>query len=117
MRRAIGPVAAVWLLCQAATLTLVPAQLGASLAECTCSHGADGTCPMHHPAAATSKVCVVQSMTASGAATVNALFSVVGLVSVRSLAVAPVPATSALPVERPMAIGRPSSPDPPPPRA
>jgi hypothetical protein len=116
VRRALGPIAVVWLACQAATLMIVPARLGASLAECACSHGADATCPMHH-GAATSRVCVVQSMTASGAATVNALFGVVGLVSVRSLAVAPVPATSALPVERPMAIGRPSPPDPPPPRA
>jgi hypothetical protein len=117
MRRAIGPVAAVWLLCQAATLTLVPAQLGASLAECTCSHGADGTCPMHHPAAATSKVCVVQSMTASGAATVNALFSVVGPVPVRSLVTVLVPAARPVAVGCPTATDRPSPPDPPPPRA
>ena len=116
VRRALGPIAVVWLACQAATLAIVPARLGASLAECACSHGADATCPMHHRAA-TSKVCVVQSMTASGAATPNALFSVVGLVSVRSLAVAPVPETSALPVECPTAIGQPSPPDPPPPRA
>src|SRR5580692_9322441 len=108
VRRALGPIAVAWLLCQAATLTIVQARLGASLAECACAHGADASCPMHHGATATSRVCVLQSMTASGAATVNVLFSVVGLVPVRaSLETAPVPVASAVPVECPMATGRP----------
>jgi hypothetical protein len=117
LRRALGPIAAVWLACQAATLTIVPAQLGASLAECACTHGAEATCPMHHGAAVTSRVCVLQSLTASGAAMVNALFSLVGLEPVRSLATVRVPAVSPVAVECSMATDRPSPPDPPPPRA
>jgi hypothetical protein len=117
VRRALGPIAAVWLVCQAATLTLVPSLLGASLTECECSHGADASCPMHRGTAATSKVCVLQSMTASGAATLHALFTVVGLVPARSLAIALVPTASPVPIEGSIATERPSPPDPPPPRA
>ena len=59
-RRVLGPIAAVWLVCHGATLTLVPALLwfrsrDANAAECTCAHGAEATCPMHHRTAAGAK--------------------------------------------------------------
>jgi hypothetical protein len=116
-RRALGPIAAVWLLCQAATLTLVPALLEASLAECLCTNGADASCPMHHRTTASSKVCVMQSLTTNAAATLNALFSVVGVVPARSLANGLVPTASPVLIECSMATERPSPPEPPPPRA
>src|SRR5258708_39241361 len=51
-RRVLGPLVGSWLLCQIATLTIVPVTLAWSSAgelACTCSHGgADGMCPMHH---------------------------------------------------------------------
>ena len=50
-RRVLGPLAGSWLLCQIATLTVAPVALAwgsASELACTCSHGADGMCPMHH---------------------------------------------------------------------
>jgi hypothetical protein len=53
----------------------------------------------------------MQSLTASAAATLNALFSVVGLVPARSQATAPAPAASPLLIERSMATERPSPPD------
>jgi hypothetical protein len=117
VRRAIGPIAAAWLVCQAVTLTLVPAQLEASLAECVCAHGADATCPMHHRTTADSRVCAMQSLTTSAATTVNALFSVVGLVPARSQATTLAPMASPVLIESSMAAERPSPPDPPPPRA
>jgi hypothetical protein len=116
-RRALGPTAAVWLVCQAATLTLAPALLDASVAECVCTHGADATCPMHHKTATSAKVCVVQSTTTSAPAALNSLFSVVGLVPDSPLAIAPVPTASPLLIECSMVTERHSPPDPPPPRA
>jgi hypothetical protein len=115
-RRALGPIIAVWLVCQAATLMLVPVLLEASLAECMCTQGADATCPMHHGTAASSKVCVMQSMTTSATATLNALFSVVGLMPASLMASAPVSTASLMPLECSRATLRPSPPDPPPPR-
>jgi hypothetical protein len=116
-RRALGPIAAVWLVCQAATLTLVPVLLGTSLAECTCIHGTDASCPMHRTAAAGSKVCVMQGLTTNATATLNSLFSVVGLMPAPLLATAPLPTASPVFLECSMATHRPSLPDPPPPRA
>src|SRR5580704_12735322 len=118
-RRVLGPIAAVWLVCQAAMLAFVPAVLGARLPECTCTYGAAGTCPMHHgTAAAGSKVCVIQSLTTSATATLSSLFiSVVGLVPAPLRATAPTPTTRSVFLERSMATHRPSPPDPPPPRA
>src|SRR6478752_4872207 len=96
-RRSIGPIAAVWLLCQVATLAAVPALLAASLAECVC--GADAACPMHHKTAAGSKVCVMQSANADVPATLNLLFSIAGLVPTPQLELAPIHAADAVPVE------------------
>jgi hypothetical protein len=49
-RRLLGPLAGAWLLCQIATLTVAPALAWGSASElaCTCAHGANGLCPMHH---------------------------------------------------------------------
>jgi hypothetical protein len=121
-RRVLAPIAAVWLVCHGATLTLVPALLwlqstDASVTECTCGTGADATCPMHHPAAAGAKVCVIQSLTTNATATLNALFGVVGLVPAPPMTAAPVPAASPVLLDYSVATARPSPPDPPPPRA
>jgi hypothetical protein len=117
-RRSLGLITAVWLVSQAATLTLVPALLDAGSAQCTCPYGgADATCPMHHRTAASPKVCAMQSVTTGPAATLNALFSVVGLLPPSLPAIAPVPTASRLVLERSTETRRPSVPDPPPPRA
>src|ERR1700738_5700897 len=45
------PLVGSWLLCQIATLTIAPIELARSSASelaCTCAHGADNVCPMHH---------------------------------------------------------------------
>jgi hypothetical protein len=122
VRRVLAPIAAVWLVCHGATLTLVPALLwvqsmDASVTECTCATGAEATCPMHHRAAAGSKVCVIQSLTTNATATLNALFGTIGLVPAQPMTTAPVPTASPVLLDWSMATARPSPPDPPPPRA
>jgi hypothetical protein len=116
-RRSKCRIAAVWLLCQAATFAVVPALLDASLAECVCAHGADATCPMHHKTAAGSKVCVMQSATTDVPATLNLLFSVTGLVPAAQLDLVPVHAADAIVFEHSVLRYRSSPPDSPPPRA
>ena len=116
-RRALSAVAAIWLVCHAATLAVAPAMLGASLADCECIHGAEAMCPMHHTTSAGFKVCAMRSVTTSTTATLNALFSVAALVPVRHLAMAPVPTACPMRLECSTATERPSPPDPPPPRA
>jgi hypothetical protein len=119
VRRALGPIAALWLACQAATLTLVPA-LGwqsTGAAACTCTHGADAMCPMHHRAAAGTTVCTLQSATTSPAAALNALFGAVGVVPVSQRVTTPAPVVSRARLAHSMATARPAPPDPPPPRA
>lgn len=120
--RVLRSIAAAWLFCWATTMTLVPAVLwlgpvDASVAQCACPHGADATCPMHHQPAASSTLCVIQSATANSTASLGALFSIVGLVSDRSVAIAHLTAVSGVVLERSTTTERPSPPDPPPPRA
>jgi hypothetical protein len=121
-RRALGLVAATWLFCQATTLVLVPTLLGigameASVAECTCAHGANATCPMHHKLSASAKVCALQGMTTSTAALVNALFGVAGLLPAPMLAASQEPARPMARLDRATATSRRISPDSPPPRS
>jgi hypothetical protein len=116
-RRIIGPIAAVWLVSQAAALSLAPVMLDATQAACTCGNLADATCPMHHGAAAGSKVCVMQSTTTNATVTLNSLFSVVGLVPASLPAMAPLPRVSPVFLTCSTASSRPFPPDAPPPRA
>ena len=116
-RRALGPIAAVWLACHAATLVLVPVLLDPTLAACMCAHGADATCPMHHGTAARSKHCVMKDVTTNAATTLSSLFSVVGVVAVLALGRASVPAIRPVRLESSRVTQQPSPPDPPPPRA
>jgi hypothetical protein len=121
-RHALGPIAALWLICQAATLTLVPVLgwLGSTgAAACTCTNGAaDAMCPMHHKAAtAGTTVCTLQSATTNPVAALNAFLGVVGVVPVSQRATMPTPAASRVLLTRSVATARPTPPDPPPPRA
>jgi hypothetical protein len=116
-RRAVGPIAALWLFCQAATLAVVPILLDASLAACVCADRADATCPMHHKTAVGTKVCAMQSAAANAPITLNSLLSVAGLLPTRPQAIVPAATASAALFERSMLTQRPSPPDPPPPRA
>jgi hypothetical protein len=120
LRRALGPIVGVWLVCQIAPLVLASAapwvtMPGAELA-CTCPHDATGACPMHKKEAS-SAPCLLRGANDSRAAVLGYLFGSVGLLP------APMPSTI------PMSIGtvslvqissvtdRALPPDPPPPRS
>lgn len=122
LRRALGPLAAVWLVWQGGTLVFATAAFGfdavaVTLIECTCSHGDHAICPMHHKPAPGSKLCLMGSAEDAGAAVLTSLFGGVGLV--------PAPPSTARPdSQRAVVLGdarthslRPAPPDPPPPRA
>jgi hypothetical protein len=120
LRRALGPVAAVWLLCQAAALMLGPAAhlLGAveAPAECTCLHGDHAICPMHHTPARGAQFCVM-SADDNGVAVLTSILIGPGLVQ-EVVRPAPPPAELAA-ASRDITTRslRPAPPDPPPPRA
>jgi hypothetical protein len=122
LRFVLGPVAAVWLVCQATTLTVAPGLLWFGSTDvnrlaCTCAHGIGATCPMHHRTTGHPKVCAFQSMATSATAVLRALFSSLGLVPDSSFATVPPQAATSVRLSPFLAKLRPSPPDPPPPRA
>ena len=117
VRRALGPIAIAWLVSQAAAFALGPVLLDVSLADCICSHDAEGICPMHHKTAAASKVCVMQSATMDVPAALTVLLSVVGPLPSPPLSKVPAAADHAGVIEKAFQTERPAPPDPPPPRA
>src|SRR5262245_42968296 len=94
LRRALGPMAAAWLLCQAATWTATPLVFWLSPAaeslECTCAHGDHAICPMHHKPAAGSKLCLMRSADDSGPAVLTSILSAVGIVPAAASVLVPV---------------------------
>jgi hypothetical protein len=116
-RRALGPTAAAWLVCQTVTLALAPALLSGLVEECVCTHGADATCPMHHKPAAGVKVCVMQSADTRVPGTLSSLFGITGLLPAPTPPTVAASAAGPVLVELSRTIGRSSPPDPPPPRA
>ena len=124
LRRVLAPLTALWLLCQVGTVALVPAALrgtplGAHGTECTCGHGDDMMCPMHHhQPAGRPTPCSMQAVDHSGAAVLTALSGIAGFITQPSRSIQP-----PLSVEHKLAAAnlpagqRPVPPDPPPPRA
>jgi hypothetical protein len=121
LRRALGRIAVAWLLCQAATVTLVPTAIsgfaGVHVVECTCSHGDHATCPMHHKPAPGSKLCLMRSANDSGIAVLSWLLNGVGLMPAAAQSVTPASEPVRLFFDVTTASLRPAPPDPPPPRA
>jgi hypothetical protein len=121
-RRALGPLAAAWLLCQLGMVALVPAASATGSVpvvalECTCSHGDHATCPMHHKSAAGPERCAMRSADDSATGVLISLFGPLGLIPVRSGVLTPAPSTAvALAPQTTIAL-RDAPPDPPPPRA
>ena len=117
LRRALGPVVGVWLVCQIAPLMVTPAAFWvADQLACTCPRGAGGACPMHKQTASTT-ACLIRSVDDTGTAVLSALLGPVGLVPVPTLPVAPVVMGTSTPGEPAPATNRSRPPDPPPPRA
>lgn len=115
LRRAMGPIAAAWLVCHAATLALAPAVLAFSPA-CVCASGANATCPMHHQPATSGKACAMKSATATAPDALQALLSVVGPVPIRVSSINPLQRAGRQRAESSVASLRTSPPDSPPPR-
>jgi hypothetical protein len=122
LRRALGPLAVTWLLCQVVTVGLATAAFGfdavaVALIECTCAHGTDHTdCPMHHPAAPSGssfQQCVGQSDTAL----LGSILGQAGLVPAGADALPAIPPRAFVPMDGRTFVLRPAPPDPPPPRA
>ena len=125
LRRALVPLAALWLSCQVGTVALVPVALWVTAAdphaaECTCGHGADAMCPMHRhkPAGAPTSDCSMQAANETGTAVLTSLVGVTGLVpqATPSL-VGLIPSTHVRSFDVGVRGERHVPPDPPPPRA
>lgn len=122
-RRALGPIAAGWLLCQTATLVFATVAFAVTgdasvLLECTCAHDSDHTtCPMHHPANR-SKTGLAQIQCA-GSAELGLLASLLGNVGLTPAVSRVLLSPSLQPViilDVSTLVLRPEPPDPPPPR-
>src|SRR3954454_12240356 len=124
LRRALAPLAAIWLVCQLGAAALVPAALSAGAGQeraagCTCGHGAHAMCPMHHhQPSGPDRTCSMQPVNTAPAAVLSALVGLPGFrPGATSSLLAPdtsVHAGTAGVDDR----GRPPlPPDPPPPRA
>jgi len=116
LRHARAVIALLWLTCNTATLALVPVLFDTSIAACTCAHGADAMCPMHHKATTGATRCAMQSTSATAPAVLNALLSIAGLLPSASPPMKPVTIAQAVLAERSTLTDRPSPPDSPPPR-
>jgi len=121
LRRALGPIAVTWLLCQVATIAAAPVVigLGASeeLLECKCTHGDHAICPMHHRPAPGSKICLMGSANNTSTAVLTSLFTGVGLIGDPFQVIAPSSTYTRVRTHGTPLSLRPAPPDPPPPRA
>src|SRR5258705_3517430 len=122
LRRALAPLAAMWLSCQIGTVALVPVALWVSAAdshaaECTCGHGADAMCPMHHhkPTGNTNGNCAMQAAKSPATAVLTALVGVAGGQPKTTTAVVCPGAPPPLRNSHPGGPGGAPSPPPPPP--
>ena len=131
LRRVLAPLALVWLSCQIGTVALVPVALWVSAAdphaaECTCGHGTDAMCPMHHKPSggpmhheptSGSVPCAMQAANSSEAAVLTTLVGTAGLIAEPPRAIQPaVPSVGAQAGDVSAVGERPVPPDPPPPR-
>jgi hypothetical protein len=122
LRRVLAPLTAIWLTCQIGTVALVPVALWVSTAdphaaECTCQHGGEATCPMHHKPAAPTR-CAMQNANESGTAALTSLSGILGLIPEQASSLTQALAPTDIPSadDHPIGVGV-VPPDPPPPRA
>jgi len=114
----IGPLAAVWLMCQTAGLVLAPVTLWAvsTALECTCGHGDHAMCPMHHRSTTSSR-CSMRGADDAGTATLATLLGGVGVMPIQGAVAAVAPTVAPLSRLVTTIVHRSTPPDSPPPRA
>jgi hypothetical protein len=124
LRRALGLIAAAWLLCQTVTLGVAPCFFACRIAgdvdlvECTCGHGADAICPMHHHSNGSApRHCAIRSTSDEGAAMLASVFGLLGFLPQDTPGTILTSAERITPDTSSRGIDRPAPPDPPPPRA
>src|SRR5258708_25543308 len=114
LRRALGPLIAVWLVCQAGSAAAIwlPA-----FDDCACPHGDGAVCPMHHGTSSGRKSCSMRGVDSSAAVPLASLLAPVGPAPAPTI-VSVISIDSPRPTADRSADGlRPVPPDPPPPRA
>jgi len=114
LRRVLGPLVAVWLLCQAGGAA---SAWIAAADDCGCPHDAGGMCPMHSASAKRAKGCAMRTADASAALTVASLFGPVAPIPAPAASVPVFVSVRAVVVDSTADSLRPVPPDPPPPRA
>lgn len=121
LRRALGPIAAIWLSCQLGLLATAPIVIWAGIAgellECACTHGDHAVCPMHHKPAPGSRICLMRSADNGETAVLASIFSFVGVLTLPTEAMIPPSTQSVVQAPTTSSSRRPAPPDPPPPRA
>jgi hypothetical protein len=122
VRRRLGSIAAVWLMCQLGTLALVPAQLWAgrtdtAASDCACKHGTDATCPMHRTTSTHPRVCLMQGLTTHDSILLNSVLGFFGIVPTAAHVCVPHASGTSTLMALATATSRPAPPEPPPPRA
>jgi hypothetical protein len=121
MRRALGPIVALWVGCHLGQTLAVPALLwtrqGEALLECTCTHGDHAICPMHHKRARGSALCVMQSSSNGDAALLASVLTFVGAPAVSPRLLPPESNRVTVRLDIATASAHLTPPDPPPPRA
>ena|SRR5437868_4708960 len=122
LRRVLGTLTAIWLCCQVGALAFVPVALrtgttNTHIAHCSCGHGGDAACPMHHPSRGGSTPCAMRAVDTSGTAVLTSLVGTTGLPTDAPRSIQPpIAAEYSLTADTHVAAERPVPPDPPPPR-
>jgi hypothetical protein len=119
VRSTLRAAAITWLFVQVAAIAAAPVVLANHASEvdvdCTCTHGPNAICPMHHKPGPGAKVCAIGGMDDS-VGVLASLFHAIGLMpaSTEIAVVAPIPLPSLTSAR--FASHHPVPPDPPPPR-
>jgi hypothetical protein len=118
VRRLLGHLAIVWVVAQLAAPVFAITVLGAEVhaGACTCTHGVDAACPMHHRPASGSGTCVLQRTAEPAAALAATLFGLSAIASERTPPAAPAASTKLRLREHQITEPHSEPPDPPPPR-
>ena len=121
-RRALGCVAALYLISRTATLAFVPAELWLSMGEpgrpaCRCVYGTVADCPMHHPQTPGTRNCTLRGALPANDLAPMSWLSVDGYLTPASALFSGQVTSATRPAFVTDLVSRFVPPDPPPPRA